>query len=714
MSSSVQTYSYSVTDGVSNVAFKFVNADGYELCTASVPVIVDGSILVGQDGYEVSIENDAWAIPCDSNNIITGLTYTNGVVETSPVSAYSGNTKLNITSIKINNVELANDTSYSVNGCRLVINGKKVNGYYQEIYWVRVTGDTNSDSVYNVDNAITKIPFTITFNGNDGNSVTRVKYINVYRINSGAPGISPVVYKLNIHNDTISGTYSNDSYSWSESDFSGSIIRKIGNVTRTIENTAELNAEGLKLYAGTTLVSNGSASQFTYTGGQFTTKGSYGVAGLFNVNQAARGFTFYLKDSNNNVQDSEDVTYVLDGQKGEKGDAGSQGLQGCVIRTSLIDDGTSTTKYRNDENLATTDTRYIDIVGSSNPSATDGFDWYKVRPANGTARVITGVATMRNYIANYSSSSVYLEKLNDVGGIYASFILAKNAKIKFLTNNELTVVDSNNNPVAGITGGGNVSGDDSAVRIWAGNGAGWDGTPWEDGIDIEKAAFKVYEDGSLVAQNADVVGQISGSNGQFATSLYGPKGSFGIRENGSGWAAFGNIRWDENGKVEIINATFTDCYGVTGDIVSGGGNNSDIDTLSNVTVSNINFSNNTDVTKVNATFTIKNSNSSSVIATLTLWSESEKEYLSSDGNSLIPCWTAVSSGVVKIELSAGQTVTRTITYNKNFAHNADYSSQPLNGKRESGDLLNASWIRITDVVSADSQAKPATWGPWSE
>lgn len=533
MSSSVQTYSYSVTDGISNVAFKFVNADGYELCTASVPVIVDGSILVGQDGYEVSIENDAWAIPCDSNNIITGLTYTNGVVEASPVSAYSGNTKLNITSIKINNVELTDDTSYSVNGCRLVINGKRVNGYYQEIHWVRVTGDTNSDSVNNVENAITKIPFTITFNGNDGNSVTRVKYINVYRINSGAPGVSPVVYKLNIHNDTISGTYSNDSYQWSESDFSGSIIRKIGDVTRTIENTAELNAEGLKLYAGTTLVSNGSASQFTYTGGQFTTKGSYGVAALFNANQATRGFTFYLKDSNNNVQDSEDVTYVLDGQKGEKGDAGSQGLQGCVIRTSLIDDGTSTTKYRNDENLATTDTRYIDIVGSSNPSATDGFDWYKVRPANGTARVITGVATMRNYIANYSSSSVYLEKLNDVGGIYASFILAKNAKIKFLTNNELTVVDSNNNPVAGITGGGNVLSDDPNVRFWAGT-ASWDGSAWEDLI-VSNAAFRVYSDGSLVATKADIKGNIITAQG----NIY-----LGSQEDAPQWAQLDSENFD--------------------------------------------------------------------------------------------------------------------------------------------------------------------------
>ena len=510
MSSSVSTYSYSVSDNVSNVAFKFVNEDGYELCTASVPVIVDGSILIGQDGYEVSIDNDAWVIPCDSNNIITGLSYNGGAIETSPVSAYSGSSKLNISSIKVNNVEITNEASYSVNGCRIVINGTKVNGYYTEILWTRISGDSGSDSVYNVENAVTKIPFTITFDGNDGNNVTRVKYITAYRVNSGSPGVSPVIYKLNIHNDTISGTYSSGSYSWSESEFHGSVIRKVGNVSRTIENTQELTAEGLRIYAGTTLVSNGSSSQFTYSSGQFTTKGSYGTAALFNANSANRGFTFYLKDTTGNIQDSEDVTYVLDGQPGEPGRTGEQGLQGCVIRTSLIDDGTSSTVYRNDENYATTNTRYIDIVGSPNINASDGFDWYKVRPANGTYRVISGVASMRNYITNYTSNSTVLEKLSDVGGIYASFILAKNAKIKFLTNNELTVVDSNNNPVAGITGGGNVSSDDPNVRFWAGT-ASWDGSAWEDLI-VSNAAFRVYNDGSLVATQATITGNILASN----------------------------------------------------------------------------------------------------------------------------------------------------------------------------------------------------------
>lgn len=117
---------------------------------------------------------------------------------------------------------------------------------------------------------------------------------------------------------------------------------------------------------------------------------------------------------------------------------------------------------------------------------------------------------MRNYITNYTSNSTVLEKLSDVGGIYASFILAKNAKIKFLTNNELTVVDSNNNPVAGITGGGNVSSDDPNVRFWAGT-ASWDGSAWEDLI-VSNAAFRVYNDGSLVATQATITGNILASN----------------------------------------------------------------------------------------------------------------------------------------------------------------------------------------------------------
>ena len=695
MSSSVQTYSYSVSDNVSNVAFKFVNEDGYELCTASVPVIVDGSVLIGQDGYEVSIDNDAWVIPCDSNNIITGLSYSSGAIEISPVSAYSGSSKLNISSIKVNNVEITNEADYSVNGCRIVINGTKVNGYYTEILWTRITGDGGSDSVYNVENAVTKIPFTITFVGNDGNNVTRVKYITAYSVNSGSPGVSPVVYKLNIHNDTISGTYSSGSYSWSESEFYGSVIRKVGNVSRTIENTQELTAEGLRIYAGTTLVSNGSSSQFTYSSGQFTTKGSYGTAALFNANSANRGFTFYLKDTTGNIQDSEDVTYVLDGQPGEPGSTGAQGLQGCVIRTSLIDDGTSSTVYRNDENYATTNTRYIDIVGSPNINATDGFDWYKVRPGDGTYRVITGVELMRNLITNYTSSSTSLEKLSDVGGIYASFILAKNAKIKFLTNNELTVVDSNSNPVAGITGGGGNANNSRNVRIWAGSSS-------EDSLgrlNLSNAAFKVYDDGSLVATSATIYGSIIANEGRFTGELEVPNGGLKISSNGRGSIAGGRIWWDENG-VYIQQYTLIggDNTGDNGSTPSGSSSNQQVQVTSESYTDN--------GSTVTANITIKNQTGKRVYGYVDVWVCSST-YKMSMSNIMVPVWRAEESK--PFDIPANET-------SKSFTYTIPKTSPLFDDFTQGIDTDKSfAWVpRYTEGVTDNSVKQWSDMGIWDD
>lgn len=575
---------------------------------------------------------------------------------------------------------------------------------------------TNLSTSQQIDSSYS-IPLQLSYT-EDGQYYTRLFDIKINRINSGAKGVAPTLYKLIVNKDAISVNKNS-----SGNNVFNDTLPIVGRVEMSNEEgvwekvkmststTLKLRSVGID---GSTNPSTG-ASVFSYTSDGITWQYNPASAPANLYNSYGNHFLIQLGNSDFSViYDQEAIDFIFNGKDGKDGTNGSQGLQGCVVRESLIDDGTSDTIYRNDSNWSTTSQiRYIDVVGvpSSYTYAKDGFEWFIVKPSGtistventGSKKVSysTAESELKTYVAaEHHAPLVNFEVLSNVGGIYSSFILAKNAKIKFQTSNELTIVGRDNSTiVAGLTGGGNSS---NNVRIWAGTTES----------DVNNAPFRVYEDGSLVAQNADIVGQVSGSNGQFATSLYGPKGSFVIREDGSGYAAFGNIRWDENGKVEIINATFTDCYGVTGDITSGSGNNSDIDTLSNVVVSNVTFANNSDPTKVNATFTIKNNNSTAVTATLTLWAESTDTYIS--GTSLIPYWTAVSSGMVKIELSAGQSITRTVTYNKGYAYDNDYSSQPLNGKRGSGDILNASWIRITDVVSADSQAKPATWGDWPD
>lgn len=196
------------------------------------------------------------------------------------------------------------------------------------------------------------------------------------------------------------------------------------------------------------------------------------------------------------------------------------------------------------------------------------------------------VAALKAYVeANHTASTHYginipenFEYLSNVGGIYSSFILAKNAKIKFQTSNELTIVGRDNSTiVAGLTGGGN---SDNNVRIWAGTTES----------DVNNAPFRVYEDGSLVATKADIKGNIIASNEniylgdqyegpQWLTDIdqasmdviaikalnsspysaafrvgsnsLEPKVANDFAHDGSGQLAGGNIKWDKYGNFKI-------------------------------------------------------------------------------------------------------------------------------------------------------------------
>jgi hypothetical protein len=85
-----------------------------------------------------------------------------------------------------------------------------------------------------------------------------------------------------------------------------------------------------------------------------------------------------------------------------------------------------------------------------------------------------------------------------------------------------------------LTGGGN---SDNGVRIWAGTTES----------DVNNAPFRVYEDGSLVATNATIYGQIIANEGRFTGELEVPNGGLKISSNGRGSIAGGRIWWDENG-----------------------------------------------------------------------------------------------------------------------------------------------------------------------
>ena len=176
------------------------------------------------------------------------------------------------------------------------------------------------------------------------------------------------------------------------------------------------------------------------------------------------------------------------GDKGDKGDQGVQGIQGCIIRDS---EWTTGVTYRNDEAL-TSGTRYIDIVMVRNNSAVDGWDVYKCIKTHTSSSSIT------------YTNTTYWTELSNVGPIYTSLIIAKNASLDFVQGNELIIKDSNNNVVAGLTGGSSKEAGTTPVRIWAGCSV------------PGSAPYRVNQLGEFVSTKANVTGTIT------ANLLYSP------------------------------------------------------------------------------------------------------------------------------------------------------------------------------------------------
>lgn len=183
-----------------------------------------------------------------------------------------------------------------------------------------------------------------------------------------------------------------------------------------------------------------------------------------------------------------DGTDGEDGKDGKPGEQGIQGIQGCIIRSSEWASGVT---YRNDEDL-TSGTRYIDIVMVRNNSAVDGWDVYKCIKTHTSSSSIT------------YTNTTYWTELSNVGPIYTSLIIAKNASLNFVQGNELLIKDSNNNVVAGLTGGSSKEAGTTPIRIWAG------------GKVPGNAPFRVDQNGNLVATKANIGGTVT------ATLLYSP------------------------------------------------------------------------------------------------------------------------------------------------------------------------------------------------
>lgn len=159
---------------------------------------------------------------------------------------------------------------------------------------------------------------------------------------------------------------------------------------------------------------------------------------------------------------------------------GEDGINGCAIRESEWAEGVD---YRNDEGLASTPdgARYLDIVLVRNDAATTGWDAYRCKTSHTSSASLT-----------YANGDYWQKFDANIGAIFTSLIIAKNAKIRFLQGNQITVEKPDGTVTAGMSG----SQDGLKTRFWAGSA-----TP-------DAAPFRVDESGKLTASDAEVTGII--------------------------------------------------------------------------------------------------------------------------------------------------------------------------------------------------------------
>lgn len=226
-----------------------------------------------------------------------------------------------------------------------------------------------------------------------------------------------------------------------------------------------------------------------------------------------------------------------------KGDTG----EGLIVRRSEWWPGRL---YCNESEVSPTvqPLRYLDIVLIKDLGTSTGYKAYKcistIDRGHGQGKHLS---SSDNQPGTSGGAEYWEELAQNVASIYTDLIVAKNAKLDFITGNSLRVGYQIGNTtnyfrvVAGITGeGGN---NNNSVRIWAG--------ATEE--NRANAPFRVTQSGKLHATGAYIEG-----NGTFTGTIYANQGEFKgkvsiangkilLNTNGSGQLANGGISWDSSG-----------------------------------------------------------------------------------------------------------------------------------------------------------------------
>lgn len=200
-------------------------------------------------------------------------------------------------------------------------------------------------------------------------------------------------------------------------------------------------------------------------------------------------------------------TPVVCAQLGEKG---ADGLQGCAIRDS---EWALNTEYRNDSDVTdgSLPVRYIDVVLVRNNAVETGWDAYQCLKTHVSSSSIT-----------YANTEFWKRFGANVGSIFTSLIISKNAKIQLFQGNDLLIQKDDGTVTAGMTG----SNSGSLVRIFA-------GSTYENRAS---APFRVTESGEMYAIKAHIQGEVVATSGSFSGELKSATGTFtgGVVTNSNG------------------------------------------------------------------------------------------------------------------------------------------------------------------------------------
>ena len=219
-------------------------------------------------------------------------------------------------------------------------------------------------------------------------------------------------------------------------------------------------------------------------------------------------------------------TPVVCAQLGEKG---VDGLQGCAIRDS---EWALNTEYRNDSDVkdGSLPVRYIDVALVRNNAMETGWDAYQCLKTHVSSSSIT-----------YANTEYWKKFGANVGSIFTSLIIAKNAKIQLFQGNDLLIQKNDGTVTAGMTG----SNSGSLVRIFA-------GSTYENRAS---APFRVTESGEMYATKAHIQGEVVATSGSFSGELKAATGTF----SGELKAATGTF----SGELKAATGTFSGNIAIT-------------------------------------------------------------------------------------------------------------------------------------------------------